>query len=90
MPIKSKLFSFFIPFGEPFVSCTYLEHLQQCSVCEPPALEILDEVHQSNPRNPLEDFWDPENVHILSEPWKRLINTVRSHLPIHCSLFLIG
>jgi hypothetical protein len=28
----------------------------------PPALEILDEVHQSNPVNPLEDCWDPENT----------------------------
>ncbi len=31
--------------------CT--NHLRQCSVCDPSALEILDEVHQSNPVNPL-------------------------------------
>ncbi len=33
------------------------QHLHQCSVCNP-ALEILDEGHQSSS---LEDFWDPEN-----------------------------
>jgi hypothetical protein len=31
-----------------------VEHFRQCSVCDPP-VEILDEVHQSNPVNPLED-----------------------------------
>ncbi len=31
-----------------------VEHLHQCSVCDPP-VETLDEVHQSNPVNPLED-----------------------------------
>jgi hypothetical protein len=33
---------------------------------------MLDEVHQSDPMNPLEDFWDSENMHnIFSEPCKR-------------------
>jgi hypothetical protein len=35
------------------------EHLPQCSVCDS-ALEISFEVHQLNPVNPLEDYWDPE------------------------------
>jgi hypothetical protein len=25
--------------------------------------KMLDEVHQSDPMNPLEDFWDPENIY---------------------------
>jgi hypothetical protein len=74
MPIKSNSFSFISPFWRTLVSCTNVEHLHQCSVCEPPALEILDEVHQSDPMNPPEDFWDSENMHnIFSEPWKSLI-----------------
>jgi hypothetical protein len=39
-----------------------LEHLHQRSVCDPD-LKILDEVHQLNPVSPLEDGWDPENIH---------------------------
>ncbi len=34
-----------------------LEHLHQCSACDP-GLGIVDEVHQSNPANPLEEFWE--------------------------------
>jgi hypothetical protein len=30
-----------------------------------PTLEIFDEVHESNPVNPLEDSWHPENMHRL-------------------------
>jgi hypothetical protein len=34
------------------------------SGCDPSALEILDEVHQSNPVNPLEDCWEsPQKMH---------------------------
>jgi hypothetical protein len=45
----------------------------------------LDEVQDSNPENPLEEFWDPENIIQLSEPWNSLTNRVRSYfltLPI--------
>jgi hypothetical protein len=42
------------------------------------ALEILDEVHQSNAANPLED---------LLGPWKRLQSQIIFR---DCSLFLIG
>ncbi len=44
-----------------------LEHLYQRSVCDP-ALEILDEVQESNPVNPLEDFLDSENGHGFQSP----------------------
>jgi len=44
-----------------------LEHLHQCSVCDP-ALGILDEVHQSNPVTPLED--GTPKRHSFPEPWK--------------------
>jgi hypothetical protein len=46
-----------------------VEHLHQCSVCDPP-VEILDEVHQSHPVNPLEetDCWDPKHMHGLQSP----------------------
>ncbi len=44
-----------------------LEHLHQRSVCEP-AREILIQVHQSNPVNPLEDFCDPESRHNFQSP----------------------
>jgi hypothetical protein len=48
-----------------------LEHLHQRSVCDP-ALEILGEVDEPNPVNPLEDCWDPEKLHNFPEPWKNL------------------
>jgi hypothetical protein len=33
-------------------------------------MEILDVVHQSNPRNPLEDCWDPGKEYSFSELWR--------------------
>jgi hypothetical protein len=44
-----------------------LDHLHQRSVCDP-ALEILDEVHQSNPVNPLKVYWDLEKMHSFEIP----------------------
>jgi len=72
-----------------------LEHLHQCSGCDP-ALEILDEVHQSNPVNLLllEDCWDPEiflNLSVQSPGG--VLEQSNKHNPIvliDCSLFLIG
>jgi len=34
-----------------------------------PALEILDAVRQSNPVNPLEHSWEPENMHSFPDPF---------------------
>jgi len=34
-----------------------------------PALEILDAVHYSNPVNPLEHSWEPENMHKFPDPF---------------------
>jgi len=33
------------------------------------ALEILDAVHESNPVNPLEHSWEPENMHSFPDPF---------------------
>ncbi len=55
-----------------------LEHFHQCSVCEP-ALEILDEVHQSNPENPLEDLCEETQNTQLSRDLEESINTVESY-----------
>jgi hypothetical protein len=30
---------------------------------------LLNEVHQSNPVHPLEEYWDPAKLAQLSEPW---------------------
>jgi hypothetical protein len=72
------------------------EHLHQRSVCDP-ALKILEEVHHSNPANPLEDSCKPENVHTAFR--ERLWRASRGALEqankhsqmvfIDCSLFLI-
>jgi hypothetical protein len=43
------------------------------------ALEILDEVHQSNPANPLEDLLGPWKRLQLSEPGNRVKNRVKSY-----------
>ncbi len=59
-----------------------LEHLQQCSACDT-ALEILDEVQQSNPVDSLEDCSDPGKMHSFLDEYSQIIF-------IHCSLFLIG
>jgi hypothetical protein len=45
----------------------FLEHLHQHSVCDP-ALEILDQVHQLNTVNPLEDCWHAEKNHSFQSP----------------------
>jgi hypothetical protein len=66
-----------------------LKHLHQRSVCDH-AQEILDDVKQSNPVHPLENFWDPRQQAQLSEPWISLINPVKS-LPVSaCIDSLIG
>lgn len=38
------------------------QHLHRCSICDP-ALEMMNEVEQSNPLHPLQDCWDPEEMH---------------------------
>ncbi len=55
-----------------------LEHLHQCSICDT-ALEVLDEVHHSNPvKNPLEEtthyYWGSlwkKQCTAFQSPWKR-------------------
>jgi hypothetical protein len=61
------------------------------SVCDP-ALEVVHEVHHSNPVNPLEDFWDPEKVHKLQSLGGALeqSNRLSQIVFIDFSLFLIG
>jgi hypothetical protein len=39
-----------------------------------PAIEVLDEVHQLNPVNPLETL---EKSTALEDPWNSLTNTVK-------------
>jgi hypothetical protein len=59
-----------------------LDHLHQRSVRDP-ALKILDEVHEYNPVDPLELFWDPEKMHSFESPGaalNSLINRVKSYL----------
>ncbi len=67
---------------QTWASILLLEHLQQCSACDP-ALEILDEVQQSNPVDSLEDCSDPGKMHSCLDKYSQIIF-------IHCSLFLIG
>ncbi len=69
--------------------CT--NHLHQCSVCDPSALEILDEVHQSNPVNPLEDCWEsPDKMHSFQSPRGALqeSNKYSQIVFIECSLII--
>jgi hypothetical protein len=40
---------------------SHLKRFHQCSVCDP-QLEIWDEVHESNPVNPLKDCSDPVRI----------------------------
>jgi hypothetical protein len=45
-----------------------LEHLHQCSVCDP-AMETSDEVHMSDPVNPLETFFKTTRVFHKLQDW---------------------
>ncbi len=56
-----------------------LEQLHQRSVCDP-ALEMLDESHEYNPVNPLDDCLRPEKE---SDKHSQIVFS-------DCSLFLIG
>jgi hypothetical protein len=71
----------------------YQEHLHQRSVCDP-ALVTLDEVHQENPVNPLEDYKypDSEKMYSFASPGGALEESNKhSQIAfIHCSLFPIG
>jgi len=67
------------------------EHLHWLSVCGP-ALEILDEVQQSNPVDPLEDWCDPGKMHIFQSHGVALEQSGKYSqiIFIDCSLFLSG
>jgi hypothetical protein len=55
-------------------------------------LEILDEVHQWNLVIPLEECWEPENMHTFQSPGEALEQSTK-HTQIvffDCSLFPIG
>jgi len=63
------------------------KHCHQGSVCDP-TLEIFDELHESNSVNPLEDSWDPENMHRVQSPGGE--QSDKHSQSIDWSLFLIG
>jgi len=52
-------------------------NLHQCSVCGP-AVEILDEVHEFDPVNPLESPENPTAFKAQEEPCNSLFNTIKS------------
>jgi hypothetical protein len=50
LPNQTREYGMYLVHVDPFINTQfnfYLEHLQQCSICDL-ALEIVDEVHQSN------------------------------------------
>jgi hypothetical protein len=66
-----------------------LEHLHQCSVCEP-ALEILDEVHDSNP---VKIHWKTSGTLKTGPTFRATMDQYNKHSEIvfiDSSLFLIG
>jgi hypothetical protein len=55
---KKSFVNVCIPNAEATLKLWFKKHLHQwSSVCDP-ALGILDEVHHSNPKNPLEELWE--------------------------------
>jgi hypothetical protein len=67
-----------------------LEHFHQRSVCDHPALEILDEVHQLNPVGLV--HWKTDGTLKKCTAFRALERSSKHSPPvfIDCSLFLIG